>query len=58
MEKNVINYGSAYTGVKTVNDVFKKTGVNGLTDQLFKKEDKDKSRQGKLSIGEVINEKF
>ncbi|KPE49786.1 RHS repeat-associated core domain-containing protein [Chryseobacterium indologenes] len=55
-ENNVINYTSAYTGVKTVNDVFKKTGVNGLTDQLFKKEEEPK-KEGKLTIGEVISEK-
>jgi len=42
VKNNVTNYTSAYTGVKTVNDVLKKTGVNGLTDQLFKKEDNSK----------------
>ncbi|WP_374458661.1 DUF6443 domain-containing protein [Chryseobacterium taeanense] len=54
-ENNVKNYTSAYTGVKTVNDVFKKTGVNGLTDQLFKKEEQPK-KEGKLIVGEVIRD--
>lgn len=53
-ENNVVNYTSAYTGVKTVNDVFKKTGVNGLTDHLFKKDEQPK--KGKLEVGELISE--
>ena len=49
-ENNVKNFTSAYSGVKTVNDVFKKTGVNGLTDQLFKKEEQPK-KERKIIVG-------
>lgn len=56
-EQNFAKYHDAWSGVKTVNDSYKKFGANSLTNELFLKDNSKTKKVGKLILGEITKDK-
>lgn len=56
-EQNFAKYHDAWSGVKTVNDSYKKFGANSLTNELFLKDDSKTKKVGKVIVGEITKDK-
>lgn len=53
--RDVMNYTSAWSGVKTVNDTYKKFGASSLNNELYLKDDTKTQKAGTLIIGEITS---
>lgn len=50
-----MNYISAWSDVKTVNDTYKKFGASSLNNELYLKDDTKTQKAGTLIIGEITS---